>query len=47
MIVGELNTDIAATQLKLLFDIEAIFKRRGRLVSSYEDVTQLLFDPPP
>jgi hypothetical protein len=45
MIVGELNTEIAAAQLKLLFDIEAIFKRRGRLVSSYEDVTQLLFDP--
>lgn len=47
MIIGELNTELAAAQLRLLFDIAAIFKRRGRLVSGYEEVSQLLFDPTP
>src|SRR5208337_4563819 len=47
MIIGNLNTEVVASQLNLLFDIAAIFKRRGRLVSGYEDSSQLLFDPTP
>ena len=47
MIIGDLNTEVVAAQLNLLFDITAIFKRRGRLVSGYADISQLLFDPTP
>jgi hypothetical protein len=47
MIIDDLNTKVVAAQLNLLFDIRAIFKRRGRLVSGYEDITQLLFDATP
>lgn len=45
MIISGLDTSKAADQLSLLFDIEAIFKRRGRLVLAYEDDEKLLFDP--
>jgi len=47
MIIGDLDTRVAATQLSLLFDIEAIFRRRGRKVASYENLDELLFDPTP
>ena len=47
MITGDLDTRVAAAQLRLLFDIEAIFKRRGRKVASYENHDELLFDPTP
>lgn len=47
MIIGDLNTEVVAAQLNLLFGIESIFKRRGRLVSGCEDIGQLLFDPTP
>jgi hypothetical protein len=47
MIIGDLNTEVVAAQLNLLFGIEPIFRRRGRRVSSCEDVGQLLFDPTP
>lgn len=45
MIIGDLDTRVAAAQLNLLFDIEAIFKRRGRRVISYERIKDVLFDP--
>jgi hypothetical protein len=45
MIVGDLDTQVAAEQLRLLFEIQNIFARRGRQVSSFEDETRLLFDP--
>jgi hypothetical protein len=45
VIIGDLDTRVAAAQLSLLFDIEAIFKRRGRRVISFERVEDLLFDP--
>ena len=38
-----LDTGIAAKQLNLLFDIRAIFKRRGQQVVSCEDESNLLF----
>ena len=44
MIIGDLDTRVAAGQLRLLFDIEAIFKRRGRRVAAFEDPNELLFD---
>ena len=47
MIIGDLDTRVAVAQLSLLFDIEAIFKRRGRKVASYENLDELLFDPTP
>ncbi len=47
MIIDDLNTGVVAAQLNLLFGIESIFKRRGRLVSASEDIGQLLFDPTP
>lgn len=47
MIIGDLDTRVAAAQLRLLFDIEAIFKRRGRRVSDFESPDELLFDPTP
>lgn len=47
MIIGDFDTRDAAAQLWLLFDIEAIFKRRGRKVASYENLNELLFDPTP
>lgn len=47
MIIGDFDTRVAAAQLSLLFDIEAIFKRRGRKVASYENIGELLFDPTP
>jgi hypothetical protein len=47
MIFGNLDTRVAAAQLSLLFDIKAIFKRRGREVVSYENHNDLLFDPTP
>ena len=47
MIIGDLDTRVAAAQLSLLFDIEAIFKRRGRKVASYGNIGELLFDPTP
>jgi hypothetical protein len=39
------DKQIAAVQLSLLFDIEAIFTGRGRRVASYGNKTELLFDP--
>lgn len=45
MILGNLDTRVAAEQLRLLFDVRNIFARRGRRVSSLEDETRLLFDP--
>lgn len=45
MIIGDLDTGVAAAQLRLLFDIEAIFKRRGRRVTAFEKVEEVLFDP--
>ena len=45
MIIGDLDNRVAAAQLGLLFDIEAIFKRRGRKVTSFENVEEVLFDP--
>ena len=47
MIIGGLDTSAAAAQLRLLFDIKAIFKRRGRRVASFENPNELLFDPTP
>lgn len=47
MIINGLDTGIAAAQLRLLFDIVAIFKRRGRKVASFENTDQLLFDSSP
>lgn len=47
MIINDLDTRVAAAQLRLLFDIEAIFKRRGRRVAAFEDTNELLFDPTP
>lgn len=47
MIIGDLDTRVATNQLRLLFDIEAIFKRRGRRVASFENLGELLFDPTP
>ena len=47
MIIGDLDTSAAAAQLRLLFDIEAIFKRRGRKVATFENPHELLFDPTP
>lgn len=47
MIIGDLDTRVATNQLRLLFDIEAIFKRRGRRVASSENLGELLFDPIP
>jgi hypothetical protein len=47
MIIGDFDTRIATAQLSLLFDIEAIFKRRGRKVASYENLDELLFDLTP
>jgi hypothetical protein len=44
MIIDGLDTSVAAAQLKLLFDIEAIFNRRGRRVTAFEKVEELLFD---
>lgn len=45
MIIDDLDTSVAAAQLRLLFDIEAIFKRRGRRVTAFENVEEVLFDP--
>jgi hypothetical protein len=45
MILGDLDTEVVTAQLNLLFGVQSIFKRRGRLVSSCEDIGQLLFDP--
>jgi hypothetical protein len=45
MIIGDLNTRVVAAQLSLLFNIEAIFKRKGRRVTAFERVEELLFDP--
>jgi hypothetical protein len=47
VIIGDLDTRIAAEQLRLLFDIKAIFKRRGRKVVSFESIDELLFDLTP
>jgi hypothetical protein len=47
MIIGDFDTKLAAAQLNLLFDIKAIFKRRGRKVASYQNIDELLFDPTP
>lgn len=47
MIIRDLDTRVATNQLRLLFDIEAIFKRRGRRVASFENPGELLFDPTP
>lgn len=47
MIIGDFDTRVSAAQLSLLFDIEAIFKRRGRKVASYENIGELLSDPTP
>ena len=47
MILGDLDTGVAAAQLNLIFSIKAIFKRRGRKVASYERLDELLFDPTP
>lgn len=47
MIIGDLDTSVAEAQLRLLFHIEAIFKRRGRKVASFENLDELLFDPTP
>ena len=47
MIIGDLDKRVATAQLSLLFDIEAIFRRRGRKVASYENLDELLFDPTP
>jgi hypothetical protein len=44
MIIGGLDTRVAMAQLNHLFDIEAIFKRRGRKVIAYEKVEDVLFD---
>ncbi len=44
MIIGDFDTEIAATQLNLIFDIEAIFRRRGQEVVVYENNNDLLFD---
>jgi len=44
MNIGGLNTGLAAAQLKQLFGIEEIFKRRGLVVSRYEQPDKLLFD---
>ena len=44
MNIGGLNTGLAAAQLKQLFGIEEIFKRRGLVVSQYERPKKLLFD---
>jgi hypothetical protein len=41
---GGLNTELAADQLNQLFGIKEIFKRRGLVVSQYEQPTKLLFD---
>jgi len=45
MIIDDLDTSVATAQLRLLFDIEAIFKRRGRRVTAFENVEEVLFDP--
>lgn len=47
MIIEDLDTRVAAAQLRLLFDIKAIFKRRGRRVATFENPDELLFDPTP
>ncbi len=44
MIIGPFDTRVAAEQLRLLYDIRAIFARRGRQVASYNKTDTLLFD---
>src|SRR5258708_2156657 len=44
MDIGGINTGLAAAQLNQLFGIEQIFKRRGLVVSQYEQPRKLLFD---
>jgi len=44
MIIGDFDTRVAAAQLNLIFDIEAIFKRRGQKVAVFEKNGDLLFD---
>jgi hypothetical protein len=41
------DTRLAVEQLRILFDIESVFRRRGREVSSYENINKLLFTPKP
>src|SRR5262245_34969809 len=46
MNISGFDTSIAAAQLESLFSITAIFKRRGRTVSSFNDERPLLFNLP-
>jgi hypothetical protein len=46
MNIGGLDTGRAVQQLNQLFGIEEIFKRRGLIVSKYEQPDRLLFDLP-
>lgn len=46
MNISGFDTDLAAGQLNQLFGIKEIFKRRGLIVSRYEQPWQLLFDLP-
>ena len=39
-----LDTNLAAAQLRLLFDVRAVFDRRGRMVTALEPKDRLLFD---
>lgn len=43
MDISELDTQLAAAQLKQLFGIEEIFTRRGQRVAKYEAASDLLF----
>lgn len=47
MIINGLDTGVAAAQLRILFDIVAIFRRRGQKVASFENAADLLFDARP
>jgi hypothetical protein len=47
IILGDFDTNVAAAQLNLLFDMKSICRRRGREVVSYENIDDLLFDPTP
>ncbi len=47
MSIEGFNTRVAEEQLNMLFDIRAIFNRRGREVAGYENRNELLFDASP
>jgi hypothetical protein len=44
MRIGDFDTTLAGEQFKHLFDIRAIFKRRGRTVADSENPNELLFE---